>query len=319
MLKFIIKRLINLIPTLLIVAVIVFVITRIIPGDPASVMLGPQASTSDIHRLRVQLGLNDSMIVQFIHYLNGLIHLDLGESFAYKQSVLTLILERFPNTLILTLCAFAFALLISIPAGVIAATRKGSWMDYTFTVTSLFGISIPVFWLGLMLVLLFSVTLGWLPATGMGDTGEGVGAFIAHLILPSITLSTIPMANFSRITRASMLEVMNQDYITAAKAKGVSRFFVIMKHGFKNALTPILTVAGMEISSLLGGAVLTETIFSWPGMGQLVVEAINKRDYIVVQGSVIFLAVLYVLINLLVDVLYKVVNPKINYDTKGGE
>ncbi|QAA21625.1 ABC transporter permease [Sporolactobacillus terrae] len=319
MLKFIIKRLINLIPTLLIVAVIVFVITRIIPGDPASVMLGPQASASDIHRLKEQLGLNDSMIVQFIHYLNGLIHLDLGESFAYKQSVLTLIIERFPNTLILTICAFAFALLISIPAGVIAATRKGSLLDYAFTVTSLFGISIPVFWLGLMLVLLFSVTLGWLPATGMGEAGESMWSFIAHLILPSITLSTIPMANFSRITRASMLEVMNQDYITAAKAKGVSRFFVTMKHGFKNALTPILTVAGMEISSLLGGAVLTETIFSWPGMGQLVVEAINKRDYIVVQGSVIFLAVLYVLINLIVDVLYKVVNPKISYDQKGGE
>ncbi|MCO7174855.1 ABC transporter permease [Sporolactobacillus kofuensis] len=319
MLKFIIKRLINLIPTLFIVAAIVFIITRMIPGDPASVLLGPQASASDVHRLREQLGLNDSVFVQFIKYLNDLIHFNLGQSFAYKQPVLTLILERFPNTLILTFCAFFIALLVSIPAGVIAATRKGSWMDYLFTVTSLFGISIPVFWLGLMLVLLFSVTLGWLPATGMASSGDGALAFITHLILPSVTLSTIPMANFSRITRASMLEVMNQDYITAAKAKGVSHFFVVMKHGFKNALTPILTVAGMEVSSLLGGAVLTETIFSWPGMGQLIVEAINKRDYIVVQGSVIFLAVLYVLINLAVDILYKVVNPKISYDTKGGK
>jgi peptide/nickel transport system permease protein len=308
----------NLIPTLLIVALIIFVITRLIPGDPASVMLGPQASASDVRRLRSQLGMDDSIIVQLFKYLNDLIHFNLGQSYAYNQSVLSLILQRFPNTLLLTCCAFIIALIVSIPAGVIAAVRRDTWLDYCFTVISLFGISIPVFWLGLMLVLLFSVTLGWLPATGMAGPGEGIISLISHLILPSITLSTIPMANFSRITRASMLDVMDKEYITAAKAKGVSSFFVIMKHGFKNAMTPILTVAGMEISSLLGGAVLTETIFSWPGMGQLVVEAINKRDYVVVQGSVIFLAVLYVLINLVVDILYKVFNPKISYDAKGG-
>lgn len=281
-------------------------------------MLGPQASASDVRRLRSQLGMDDSIIVQLFKYLNDLIHFNLGQSYAYNQSVLSLILQRFPNTLLLTCCAFIIALIVSIPAGVIAAVRRDTWLDYCFTVISLFGISIPVFWLGLMLVLLFSVTLGWLPATGMAGPGEGIISLISHLILPSITLSTIPMANFSRITRASMLDVMDKEYITAAKAKGVSSFFVIMKHGFKNAMTPILTVAGMEISSLLGGAVLTETIFSWPGMGQLVVEAINKRDYVVVQGSVIFLAVLYVLINLVVDILYKVFNPKISYDAKGG-
>ncbi|MCI1857490.1 MAG: ABC transporter permease [Sporolactobacillus sp.] len=302
----------------MIVALIIFVITRLIPGDPASVMLGPQASASDVRRLRSQLGMDDSIIVQLFKYLNDLIHFNLGQSYAYNQSVLSLILQRFPNTLLLTCCAFIIALIVSIPAGVIAAVRRDTWLDYCFTVISLFGISIPVFWLGLMLVLLFSVTLGWLPATGMAGPGEGIISLISHLILPSITLSTIPMANFSRITRASMLDVMDKEYITAAKAKGVSSFFVIMKHGFKNAMTPILTVAGMEISSLLGGAVLTETIFSWPGMGQLVVEAINKRDYVVVQGSVIFLAVLYVLINLVVDILYKVFNPKISYDAKGG-
>lgn len=317
MLRLILKRLVDLIPTLLVVATTVFIITRLIPGDPAAVLLGPQASPDEIAKMRETLGLNEPMYLQYIDFLGNLLKGDLGTSLGYHQPVLSLILERFPNTLLLSVCALAIALLIGIPAGIISATKQYSVWDYTVMILSLVGVSMPIFWLGVMLVLYFSVHLGWLPATGMGSMTEGFGSVVTHLVLPSIALSTIPMATFARITRSSMLEVIRQDYIKTARAKGLLEFFVVWKHALKNALTPLLTVMGMQISSMLGGAVLTETIFSWPGMGRLVVDAIENRDFVVVQGTVLFIAVIFVLINLLVDILYTVVNPRVNFSNKG--
>lgn len=317
MLKLILKRLVDLIPTLLVVATTVFIITRLIPGDPAAVLLGPQASPDEIAKMRETLGLNEPMYIQYIDFLGNLLKGDLGTSLGYHQPVLSLILERFPNTLLLSVCALAIALLIGIPAGIISATRQYSVWDYAVMILSLVGVSMPIFWLGVMLVLYFSVHLGWLPATGMGSMTEGFGSVLTHLVLPSLALSTIPMATFARITRSSMLEVIRQDYIKTARAKGLREFFVVWKHALKNAMTPLLTVMGMQISSMLGGAVLTETIFSWPGMGRLVVDAIENRDFVVVQGTVLFIAVIFVLINLLVDILYTVVNPRVNFSNKG--
>ncbi|GGA20332.1 nickel ABC transporter permease [Psychrobacillus lasiicapitis] len=317
--KYILKRLVDLLPTIFVVAIIVFVITRLIPGDPAAVMLGPQASVEDIQELRDDLGLNEPLHTQFFQYIGDLAQGDFGVSLTYNQPVISLIMDRFPNTLILAISALVIALLIGIPAGIISASKQNSVMDYTVMVISLIGVSIPIFWLGVMLVLYFSVNLGWFPATGMGTMDEGFITYIKHLVLPSITLATIPMATFARITRSSMLEVISQDYIKTARAKGLKEFFVIGKHAFKNALTPILTVLGMQVSALLGGAVLTETIFSWPGMGRLIVDAIDKRDFVVVQGTVLFIAIIFVLVNLLIDVLYKIVNPRVNYSSgKGG-
>ncbi len=318
MLKLIIKRLIDLIPTFFVVATTVFIITRLIPGDPAAIMLGPQASVEDINQLHEKLGLNDPMYLQFLHYLGDLLTGDLGTSLSYNQSVLSLILERFPNTLLLAGFALVIALVIGIPAGIISATKQYSAWDYGVMIFSLIGVSMPIFWLGVMLVLLFSVGLGWLPSTGMGSWSDGAMDVLKHLILPGIALSTIPMATFARITRSSMLEVVKQDYIKTARAKGLLEFVVIWKHALKNALTPLLTVLGMQISMLLGGAVLTETIFSWPGMGRLVVDAIEHRDFMVVQGTVLFIAVIFVLVNLFVDILYTVVNPRVNLSGKGG-
>ncbi|WP_153732855.1 ABC transporter permease [Sporosarcina obsidiansis] len=317
--KYIIRRLFDLLPTVFVVAVIVFIITRLIPGNPAAVMLGPTASVEDIEKLTAQLGLDQPLYRQFLDYLGGLLQGDFGTSLSYNQPVVQLIMERFPNTVILALAALIIALLIGIPAGMISAARQNSVLDYGVMLVSLLGVSMPIFWLGVMLVLFFSVNLGWFPATGMGTLDDGWLSYIKHLILPSITLATIPMATFARITRSSMLEVISQEYIKTARAKGVAEFWVISKHVFKNALTPILTVLGMQISMLLGGAVLTETIFSWPGMGRLIVDAIDKRDFVVVQGTVLFIAIIFVLVNLLVDILYKVVNPRVNYESsKGG-
>ncbi|CQR46270.1 Glutathione transport system permease protein GsiC [Paraliobacillus sp. PM-2] len=315
---FLFKRIIQLIPTLFIVAVIVFFITRMLPGNPAAVMLGPQASAEDIAAYSDKLGLNDPMYQQFFDYLLNLVTLDFGNSLSYNQPIVDLIMERFPNTILLAVSALILAVIVGVPAGIIAARKQNTLIDYSVTTLSLIGVSMPIFWLGVMLVLYFSVNLGWLPATGMGSLEDGFWDFISHLILPSIALATIPTSQFARIIRSSMLETISQDYVKTARSKGLKEFMVINKHAFKNALTPLITVMGLQFSALLGGAVLTETIFSWPGMGLLIIDAIEKRDFVVVQSTVIFVAVIYVVINLIVDILYKVVNPKVNLDSNNG-
>lgn len=319
MFRYIIKRLIGIIPVLLCVSIVVFIITRVIPGDPAAVMLGAEASAEAIAAYREQLGLNDPLIVQYFRFLWDLLHLNLGTSLASNQPVFDLIINVLPNTILLASCALIIALVVAIPIGIFSAMKQNSIFDYFFMTTALVGVSMPVFWLGLMLVLIFSSGLGWLPAIGMGDSGQGFWGMASHLILPSITLATVPMANFARITRSSMLEVIRQDYIRTARAKGLSEFIVICKHGLKNAFVPILTVMGMQISGLLSGSVLTETIFAWPGMGRLIVDAIDKRDFVLVQGGVMFLAFMFVFVNLVVDVLYVLVNPRITFDDEGGK
>lgn len=289
-----------------------------LPGNPAAAMLGPQASAQDIAEYAEKLGLNEPLYQQFIDYLINLVTFDYGNSLTYNQPIVDLILERFPNTIILAVSALLIAVMLGVPAGIIAARKQNTIIDYSVTTLSLIGVSMPIFWLGIMLVLYFSVNLGWLPATGMGSLEDGFWDFISHLILPSIALATIPTSQFARIIRSSMLETISQDYIKTARSKGLKEFFVINKHALKNALTPLITVMGLQFSALLGGAVLTETIFSWPGMGLLIVDAIEKRDFVVVQSTVIFVALIYVVVNLIVDILYKVVNPKVNLDSNNG-
>lgn len=315
MVKYSLKRILELIPTIFIVVFIVFVVTRVIPGDPAAVMLGPQASVEAVEELRENLGLNDNIFVQFGRYLKGVVQGDLGKSYYYNQPVTKLISERFPNTLVLAIVSIIIGLLVGIPVGVVSATKQYSAFDYISMILALIGISVPIFWLAMMAVLLFSVNLGWLPSVGMGE-----GSFIdivKHLILPSLCLATGPTATFARFTRSSMLDITKQDYIKTARAKGLKEKLVIWKHAFKNALPPIITIAGMQFSSLLSGAVLTETIFSWPGLGKLIVDAIQNRDYTLVQGSVVYIAFIYIIVNLIVDICYALLNPKVKASFEG--
>ena len=320
MIKIIVKRVLQLIPVLLITMSITFVITRVIPGNPAVSILGPQATAEDIAKMEERMGLNDPLPVQYINYIAGVFTGDLGTSYRYNQPVAGLILEKLPNTLVLALSSLVIALIIGVPVGILSAVKQYSIFDYTAMITALIGVSMPNFWLGLMLVLAFSVNLGWFPVLGMGSLANGLGDVISHIFLPAVCLSFGSMAKFARISRSSMLEVIDQDYMKAVRAKGIREWIVIIKHGFKNAMPPIVTVLGMRISSLMTGAIMVETIFSWPGIGRLIVEAINNNDYEMIQGSVLFMAVLYVLVNLAVDIVYLYINPKVSYasERRGG-
>ena len=320
MIKIIVKRVLQLIPVLLITMSITFVITRVIPGNPAVSILGPQATAEDIAKMEERMGLNDPLPVQYINYIAGVFTGDLGTSYRYNQPVAGLILEKLPNTLVLALSSLVIALIIGVPVGILSAVKQYSIFDYTAMITALIGVSMPNFWLGLMLVLAFSVNLGWFPVLGMGSLANGLGDVISHIFLPAVCLSFGSMANFARISRSSMLEVIDQDYMKAVRAKGIREWIVIIKHGFKNDMPPIVTVLGMRISSLMTGAIMVETIFSWPGIGRLIVEAINNNDYEMIQGSVLFMAVLYVLVNLAVDIVYLYINPKVSYasERRGG-
>ncbi|XCP85040.1 ABC transporter permease [Roseburia hominis] len=316
MLKMILKRIFQLIPVLLITMSITFVITRVLPGNPAVSILGPQASAEDIEKMEEEMGLHDPLPVQYVHYIGGLLTGDLGTSYRYHRPVAGLILEKLPNTLQLAMTSLVIALLIGVPVGILSAVKQYSIFDYVAMITALVGVSMPTFWLGLMLVLVFSVNLGWFPTMGMATLADGFGAVVSHLFLPALCLSFGSMANFARISRSSMLEVVNQDYMKAVRAKGIRESVVIMKHGFKNALPPIVTVLGMRIASLMTGAIMIETIFSWPGIGRLIVEAINNNDFELIQGAVLFMAVLYVGVNLIVDIAYLYINPKVSYESE---
>lgn len=318
MVKTILKRFLQLIPILFIVATAIFIMTRIIPGDPALTMLGPQADPVAVEQVRIELGLDKSPLEQYIIFLKDLARGDFGKSYAYNESVSKLILERFPNTVMLSAVALALASLVGIPMGIISATRQYSAFDYISMIVALVGVSMPIFWLGLMLVLVFSVQLSWLPSMGMGSMDNGFWDVASHFILPSICLATIPAATFARITRSSMLDIVKQDYIKSLRSKGLKERVVIWKHALKNALPPIITVIGLQVSSLLSGAILTETIFGWPGLGRMIVDAIENRDYALVQGSVLFIALIFVLVNLFVDIAYLYVNPKVSFDGKSG-
>lgn len=318
MLKTILKRILQIIPILFVVVSITFVLTRMIPGNPAVTMLGPQASPADIAKMEEELGLNKPMLEQFVNYIGGLLHGDFGRSYSYSQPVLDLIMDRIPATLLITLTGLFIATLVGIPIGVLSAIKQYSAFDYVFMVLALVGVSMPIFWLGMMLVLVFSVNLGWLPSMGMGSMANGLWDVVSHMILPCFCLATIPAATFARITRSSMLEVINTDSIKALRAKGLRESRIIWKHAFKNALPPIVTVFGLQLANSFMGAILTETIFSWPGMGTMIVNAVNNRDYALIQGTVLFIAVVFVFVNLLVDLVYMVINPRVSYESGGG-
>lgn len=314
MLKTILKRVGQCIPTLFIVVTFTFILTRMIPGNPAMTILGPQASAAEIAAMEEKMGLNLPKWQQYIDYMVDVLHGDFGTSYMYNQPVLDLIIQRIPGTLQITLTALVIALIIGVGAGMFSALHQYSPFDYVVMILALVGVSMPIFWLGLMLVSLFSVQLGILPPLGRGSFDVGLWDVISHMILPCACLCTIPMATFARITRSSMLEVIHSDSIKALRARGISEKSVIFKHALKNALPPIVTVVGLQLASCFTGAVLTENIFNWPGLGTMIVNAINNRDYMLIQGLVLFFAIVFVAVNLIVDIVYMFINPRVSYE-----
>lgn len=302
-----------------VVVTFTFILTRLIPGSPAATILGPQASAADIAEMEIKLGLDQPYWKQFVDYIGNVLQGNFGDSYMYNRPVLDLIAERIPNTLQITVTALIIALIIGVGIGMFSALHQYSILDYVFMVLALVGVSMPIFWLGLMLVNLFSVQLGWLPTQGRGDLAIGLWDFVSHMILPCACLSTIPMATFARITRSSMLEVIHNDSIKALRARGISERSVIWKHALKNALPPIVTVLGLQIASCFTGAILTESIFSWPGMGTMIVNAITNRDYMLIQGVVLFFALVFVIVNLVVDIVYMLINPRVSYEGGGSK
>ncbi len=305
MYQYIVRRLLLTIPVVFGVSLIVFSIIRLLPGDPARALAGVNASPEYIQQVRDRYGLDDPIHIQYGRFMQGLVTGDLGNSTFSRRPVTTEIGERFPRTLTLASISLLIATVVGVSAGIVSATRRNSVFDNASMFVALVGVAAPVFWLALMLQLLFAVQLRWLPATGMGS--------VRHLILPSITLGMASAALMARITRSSMLDVLKQDFITTARSKGLAERVVIYKHALKNALIPVVTVLGLQFGILLGGAVLTETVFAWPGVGRLLVDAILRRDYPVVQGTVMLLALLFVIINLVVDVIYAFLDPRIHY------
>ncbi len=316
MTKYIIKRILMLIPILFGVSLLVYFILFLSPGDPASLILGEQATEGQLVAKREELGLDDPFIIQYFNYMKGYVVGDFGDSYITGRPVSKEILELFPNTVILTVSAMLIALIIAIPTGIIAATKQYSIRDNVTTVLALLGVSMPNFWLGLMLIAFVAVNVSFIPTGGMNR--NSIPELLSSLILPAITLGTGAAASITRMTRSSMLEVVRQDYIRTARAKGVSEKKVIRKHALSNALIPIVTVVGLQFGFLLGGAVLTETVFSWPGMGAYMVDAIKKRDIPVILAAVIFMAVVFTVVNLAVDILYAFLDPRIKAKYKKG-
>lgn len=335
MAPYILKRLLSLVPVLLGITLLVFGFLHLIPGDPAVVLLGERATPDQVAALRSQLGLDKPLPVQYLTFLSNLLRFNLGTSIISGIPIATELRTRWPATFELSLAAMVIALIVGIPAGILAAVRKNRWLDQLAMTGSLLGVSLPVYWLGLLLIYLFAVNLHWLPPSGrlsveVGFAFQPITGFyvldallklngpllldvLSHLVLPALTLGTIPLAILARITRSAMLDTLSQDYIRTAKAKGVPLFRVIGQHALKNALLPIITIIGLQFGTLLGGAILTETIFAWPGIGSWIYQGILERDYPVVQGGVVFVAIAFVLINLIVDLSYSFIDPRIQY------
>lgn len=312
--RYLAGRLISLVPILLGVTVLVFMLVHLIPGDPAEAMLGTEATPDAVAALRQEMGLDRPVAVQYIAWLGRAVRGDLGRSLHAKAPVSELLVDKFTATAELGLVAVVISLLIAIPAGVISAVRKNSLWDYLATLTALFGVSMPNFWLGLGLILFFALHLRWLPASGYVPFGTDPLQNLKHVVLPAITLGTALAAVVARQTRSSMLETLREDYIRTARAKGLAERLVVYRHALKNSLIPIVTVVGLQIGRILGGVVITETIFAWPGIGKLVVDGIFARDVPVVQAVTLVMAVAFVLINLVVDLLYGYIDPRIRYE-----
>ncbi|OFW03697.1 MAG: glutathione ABC transporter permease GsiC [Acidobacteria bacterium RIFCSPLOWO2_02_FULL_68_18] len=306
MLRYLVRRLALTIPVLLGVATLVFALIHLIPGDPAQAMLGETAAEEDVEALRRRLGLDRPLLEQYGAFLRGLAHGDLGTSLRTNEPVAKAILDRIPATLELAAAAMTVAIGVAIPLGIVAAVGRGTLVDHAATTLALTGISIPNFWLGPLLAIVFAVELGWLPVSGRGT--------LAHLVLPAISLGAALAAILARMTRASLLEELREPYVLAARARGASRARAVLRHAFRNSLIPVVTLVGLQFGAVLTGAVITETIFAWPGIGRLLIQSIGFRDYPVVQGCILFIAATYVGVNLLTDVVYGVLDPRIRYE-----
>ena len=311
MLNFLPRRLLQLVPTLFLVSVLIFGLQQLLPGDPALVMAGEEKDPAVIEQIRKQYRLDEPLVVQYLYWIGGVLRGDLGESMRIKQPVAELIAEKLPVTLQLAVMAMAFALLIGLPAGVLSAVKKGTAWDVGANVFALWGLSTPNFWLGIMLIFLFSVQLGWFPASGFVSPFEDLGQSIATTVMPAFVLGNAIAAVLMRHMRSAMLQAMSADYVRTARAKGLLEHTVVLRHALRNALTPVITLGALEFGTLLSGAVLTEQVFSIPGFGKLIVDAVFNRDYAVVQGVVLVTASVYVVLNLLADVLYVLVNPRL--------
>jgi ABC-type dipeptide/oligopeptide/nickel transport system permease component len=305
-LRFLVRRLLLTIPVLLGVATLVFSLIHLIPGDPVQSMLGDGASPESVNELRTRLGLNRPLYLQYVSFLNGVAHGNLGTSLRTSEPVTTAIADRLPATFELAAAAMLVAVVIAIPLGVIAAVGAGTAVDHVATTLALIGISMPNFWLGPLLAILFAVELGWLPVSGRGT--------LAELVLPAVTLGAPLAAVLARMTRASVIDELRELYVTAARARGVSRMRAVLRHAFRNSLIPIVTVLGLQLGAVLTGAVITESIFAWPGVGRLLIQSINFRDYPLVQGCILLIALTYVSMNLLTDLAYGLLDPRIRYD-----
>ncbi|MCL4845193.1 MAG: ABC transporter permease [Acidobacteria bacterium] len=305
MVAYVLRRFALTVPVLLGVATLVFSLLHLVPGDPAVSMLGEGAAEEDIAALRERLGLDEPLWTQYVGFLGGLTRGDLGTSFRYGTPVTRELAARMPNTALLALCAMAVALSIALPLGILGAVFRGSPIDHVAMTVALVGISVPNFWLGPMLALVFAVQLGWLPVSGTGSP--------SHLVLPAVTLGAALAAILARMTRASLLDELRELYVLAARSRGLSRARSILKHALRNSLIPVVTIVGLQVGALLTGTIITETIFAWPGVGRLLIQAINFRDYPLVQGCILFIAVVYVAVNLLTDLVYGWLDPRIRY------
>jgi peptide/nickel transport system permease protein len=311
MFSFLVRRIATIIPTLIFVSMLIFGLQQLLPGDPAVVLAGEDRDPTVVAYLLQKMHLDEPLPVRYLYWINGVLHGDLGESLRMQKPVLALILEKLPVTLELAGMAIVIALLIGVPAGIISAVRRNTAWDYAANAVALWGLSTPNFWLGIMLILLFSVTLGWLPASGFVSPFEDLKANLAALIMPAFVLGNAIAAVLMRHTRSAMLQVLSSDYVRTARAKGLPERSVILKHALRNALIPVITLGALELGTLLSGAVLTEQVFTIPGFGKLIVDAVFNRDYAVVQGVVLFTATAYILLNFAADIAYVVVNPQI--------
>ncbi len=311
--RYLASRLAGMLLVLAIVAVLVFVLTRAASGDPISVLLGDQATAADIARVQTQYGLDRPLPVQFLYWLGELARGNLGDSIFLQRPVLQALAERAEPTTLLSLLAVAIATVIGVPCGIVGAVFRGRVIDQFFTALAMLGASIPSFWLGLVLMQLFAVSLGWFPVSGYGDPGATLADRLHYLVLPATVLGLLNSALIIRFTRASMLDVLGEDYVRTARAKGLGEWPVVLKHALRNALVPIVTVIGLTVALMIGGAVVTETVFGLPGVGSLVVNAVLRRDYPVIQGALLVIAAIYVVINFCVDLLYMAVDPRVKY------
>ena len=311
MFAYLVRRIGSIVPTLIFVSMLIFGLQQLLPGDPAIVLAGEDRDPNVVAYLREKMHLDEPLPVRYLYWIKGVLHGDLGESLRMQKPVLELILEKLPVTMELAAFAIVIALVIGVPAGILSAVKRNTAWDYGANAVALWGLSTPNFWLGIMMILLFSVTLGWLPASGFVSPFENLKANLAALVMPAFVLGNAIAAVLMRHTRSAMLQVLSSDYVRTARAKGLGERSVILKHALRNALIPVITLGALELGTLLSGAVLTEQVFTIPGFGKLIVDAVFNRDYAVVQGVVLFTATAYIVLNLLADLAYVVVNPQI--------